>query len=395
MALSDLKVRKFTLPEGKKQAKLYDGNGLYLLVNKSGKYWRYDCKFNGKRKTISLGPYPTLGVKEARLRLAEVKLDLAKGKWPTATSASRADAQTFAQVAIRWLERHRSEVSARHAKTTSYRLDKYILPVLGNLPIQDVTALDILSMVEKVQASGKIETGHRLKFICGQVFNYAVLNGIVNNNPVSELRGALRPRRPRHMATILEPDRIGELVRAIDGYHGEAHVAIALKMALYTFVRSGELRFAKWSEFDVDGGLWRIPAERMKMKRMHLVPLSRQVQALLKRLQPITGDSELLFPSLRTKTRPISDATLTAALRRLGFSKEEIVVHGFRSMASTLLHEQGWPTDAIERQLAHVEKNKVKRAYDHAEHLEARKEMMQAWADYLDKLGGTVSRSRS
>ncbi len=394
MALSDLKVRKFTLPEGKKQVKLYDGNGLYLLVNKSGKYWRYDCKVNGKRKTISLGPYPALGIKGARTRLAELKLALAKGEDPT-RKLRGSDSPSFSEVASKWLESHKQGISERYARTLEYRLERYLLPELGNRPINTIDARLLFDVLTSLQSSGLEETAHRARFICGQIFRYAVMKGLVEYNPVPNLRGALRPRRPKHMATILEPDRIGELVRAIDGYHGEAHVAIALKMALYTFVRSGELRFAKWSEFDMDGGIWRIPAERMKMKRMHLVPLSRQVQSLLERLHPITGSSELLFPSLRTKTRPISDATLTAALRRLGFSKDEIVVHGFRSMASTLLHEQGWPTDAIERQLAHVEKNKVKRAYDHAEHLDARKEMMQAWADYLDKLGGSISRPRS
>lgn len=383
MALTDLKVRKFVLPPDRRQVKLYDGQGLYLLVNKSGKYWRYDCKIHGKRKTFSLGTYPAVSIREARLKHAELKLKLAAGELP---SSSRKEAETFGQVAAEWLKRHRETITDKYAQTIQFRLDRYILPELGNVPIQDIDARMLLRILERIQNRGTIETAHRIKNICGQVFRYAVLSGKARFNPVTDLHYVLKPRRPKHMATILEPGRIGELVRAINDYHGERHVAIALKVALYTFVRSGELRKARWNEIEWEQELWRIPPERMKMRRMHLVPLSRQVLGLLRELQSLTGDGELLFPSLRSPERPISDATLTAALRRMDFGKDEIVVHGFRSMASTLLNEQGWPPDAIERQLAHAEKNSVRRAYNHAEHLDVRREMMQAWADYLDGL---------
>ncbi len=388
MALTELKVKNAKLPEGKKQVKLTDGDGLYLLVNKHGKYWRLDYRYGGKRKTAALGVYPKVGIKDARRKRDEIRDKLEMGEDPA--RPRKTPKTTFEGVALEWLEKRKPELSIKHYKTVRARLDRYIIPFIGNVPIKDVDAPLLLDMLERIERTGHIELTHRVKFICGQICRYGIATGRASRDPTADLRGALTTRKSRHMPTILDPIKIGALMRAIGSYDGTFHVVCALRMAPYVFVRPGELRRAEWSEFDLDKKIWRIPAEKMKMKRLHLVPLSRQVMEILTKLQPITGYNRYLFPSFHSyKDRPISENTLNGALRRLGYSGDEIVVHGFRSMASTLLHEQGWPTDVIERQLAHVEMNEVKRAYNHAKHLEERTRMMQAWADYLDALAAT------
>jgi len=301
-----------------------------------------------------------------------------------ATRIAKAD--SFEAVAREWFAKQKTSWKPGHAKTVIGRLENNIFPWLGNTPINDIEPPDMLAVLRRIESRGAIETAHRIKRVCGQVFRYGIATGRCKRDPVPDLRGALTPVNQTHLATITDPKRVGELLRAIEGYSGTFEVKCALQVAPYLFVRPGELRHAEWSEIDLDAAIWRIPAEKMKMKRMHLVPLSKQVVAILRDLQPLTGRGKYLFPSVRSTVRPMSENTVNAALRRMGFEKSEICGHGFRAMASTILHEQGWKSDVIERQLAHVEGNKVKGAYNHAKHLPERVKMMQHWADYLDGL---------
>ncbi len=272
-----------------------------------------------------------------------------------------------------------------HARESAWLLG-FLLRDLGTKPIATITAAQLLAVLRKIEAAGNHETAHRAKQRFGEVARYAIATGRAERDVSADLRGALAPVVTTSHASITDPARVGELLRAIDGYVGQPATAAALKLAPLVFVRPGELRAADWSEFDLDSAEWRIPAARMKVKEQHLVPLADQAVAIIAELHAITGPKGLLFPSLRSPLRPISNNTLNAALRRLGYSGEEMVAHGFRSMASTLLNEQGFPPDIIELQLAHVERNKVRAAYNRAQRLAERRKMMQAWADYLDGL---------
>ena len=266
------------------------------------------------------------------------------------------------------------------------RLERNIFPNLGGRPIADITSRELLGVLRKVESRGAIETAHRTKQNCSQVFRYAVATGRAERDPTIELRGALTPSRERHHPSITDPKGIGGLLRAIDGYDGSLVTKCALRLAPLTFVRPGELRRAEWAEFNLDKAEWRIPPERMKMRELHIVPLSAQAVDAVKELQPLTGRGKYVFPGARTNGRPMSENTVNTALRRLGYSKDQMTGHGFRSMASTHLNEHGWHRDAIERQLAHAERDGVRAAYNFAEHLPERRRMMQAWADYLDAL---------
>jgi integrase len=251
----------------------------------------------------------------------------------------------------------------------------------------DITARVLLDALRKIEATGKLETANRAKIKAGQVFRYAILESKAESDPTASLRGALKRSETKHHAAVIDPARIGELLRAIDGFNGQPMTRAALKLAPLVFVRPGELRHAQWTKFDLDGAVWRIPAERMKMKAAHIVPLSGQAVTILRDLYALTGTERYVFPSLRTAARPMSENTINAALRRLGYTSEEATGHGFRSMAATRLNELGWNADAIERQLAHAQSNKVREAYTHAaQYLDERKRMMSAWADYLDGL---------
>lgn len=292
---------------------------------------------------------------------------------------------TFRQVARQWMERQ--EVAEITANKSRWIFESFLFPDLGDRPIGEITARELLDVLRKVEATGMLETAKRAKIKAGQVFRFAVLEGVVDSDPTTSLRGALKPPRVKHHAAVVDPTKVGELLRAIDGFSGQYVTLCALKLAPMLFVRPGELRQAEWSEFDLDIAMWHIPAVRMKMKAAHLVPLSTQVVTILRELQTFTGSGRYVFPGLRTASRPMSENAINAALRRLGYSGEEMTGHGFRSMAATRLNEMGWNADAIERQLAHSESNKVREAYTHAaQYLDERKRMMQAWADYLDGL---------
>jgi integrase len=401
--LTDIALRK-AKPVAK-PLKLSDGLGMYLLLKPDGsRYWRMDYRFDGKRKTLALGVYPEVSLSNARQRREDARRLLAAGTDPGVArkSAKRAQAEairaaedTFEAIARDWMARQ--EVAEVTANKTRWILETFLFPDIGHRPIAEITPRDLLAVLRKIEATGKLETAKRAKVKAGQVFRYAVLEGKAESDPTASLKGALKPPKEKHHAAITDPSRIGQLLRAIDGYRGQFTTLKALQLAPLVFVRPGELRKAAWSEFDLDGAIWRIPAERMKMKASHLVPLSTQALSVLKELWSLTGNGHYVFPGIRTDSRPMSENTVNAALRGLGYSGEEMTGHGFRSMAATRLNEMGWNADAIERQLAHAESNKVRAAYTHAaQYLEERTRMMQAWADYLDGLrqGATITMLR-
>lgn len=273
-----------------------------------------------------------------------------------------------------------------HAVKIIRRLEQNIFPWLGKNPISTITAPELLSVLRRIEDRGVIETAHRVKQILGQVFRYAIVTGRAERDPSADLKGALTPYRSKHMATITDPKEVGAILRAIDGYEGYFVTRCALQLAPLVFVRPGELRQAEWKDIDLENAEWKIPAEKMKMNKVHIVPLSTQAVKILMEVQPLTGMGKYVFPSIRSSQRPMSNNTVLAALRRMGYPKDEMSGHGFRAMASTLLHENSWPSHIIELQLAHVETNSVKAAYNHALYLDDRKKMMQWWSDYLDSL---------
>jgi integrase len=388
MPLTDTAIRN--AKSKSKQYKLYDEKGLYLLVKESGKYFRLDYRFEGKRKTLALGVYPTVRLAEAREKRDDARKMIADGVDPNlqrkiskVISAEQTE-NTFEAVTREWFAKKSSVWAKSHATKILGRFELYIFPWLGNRSISQISAPELLSVLRRIEGKGFIETAHRAHQYCGQVFRYAIATGRAERDPAADLRGALTPTKHRSMATITRPDKIGALLRAIDGYDGTPVAKSALKLAPLVFVRPGELRHAEWSEIDFDRCEWRIPSE--KMKQAHIVPLSRQSIEVLREIQPITGRGRYVFPSIGTNSRPMSENTILAALRRMGYEKNEMTGHGFRAMASAVLHEQGWPSDVIERQLAHAERNSIKAAYNHAQHLPERRRMMQVWADYLDIL---------
>ena len=394
MPLNDIACKQAKPRE--KAYKLADAKGLYLEVAPSGgKWWRLKYRIGGKEKRISLGVYPEVSLKEAREKCDVARKQIASGIDPSdqrkaAKLAGAEDAaNSFEVVAREWFAKYSPSWVASHSTKIIRRLEKDIFPWIGNRPISTVTAPDLLAALRRIESRGAIETAHRAQQNCGQIFRYAIATGRAERDPAADLRGALAPVKEKHHASITDPKAIGELLRAISGYQGSFITMCALRLAPLFFVRPGELRKAEWAEFNLDGAEWRIPAERMKMREQHIVPLSSQALAILKELQPITGKGRYVFPGARTNGRPMSENTVNAALRRLGYASDEMTGHGFRSMASTLLNEQGWHRDAIERQLAHAERNAVRAAYNYAEHLPERRRMMQAWADYLDAI--TVS----
>ena len=294
--------------------------------------------------------------------------------------------RSFEKVAREWYQRFQPKWSPSHSLDIIQRLEKNIFPQLGSHPIREITASELLAAIRLIEGRGAVESARRVLQMCGQVFRYAIATGQANRDIAADLRGALPPAREKHHASITDPRGVAQLLRAIDGYEGSLVACCALRLAPLVFVRPGELRHAEWAEIDFEKAEWRIPAEKMKMREQHIVPLSRQAVAILRKLHPLTGSGTYVFPSIRTPARPMSENTVLAALRRMGYTKDEMTGHGFRSMASTLLNEQGWNRDAIERQLAHGERNAVRAAYNFAEFLPERRRMMQAWADYLAKL---------
>ena len=389
--LTERAIRNFK-PQSKTK-RLSDSGGLYLEISPSGsKWWRLKYRYDGKEKRLALGVFPRVTLKEARAGRDDARRMLDKGNDPgearKAAKAARTElnADSFEVVAQDWLKKFSPNWVESSASKILSRMERDIFPWLGNRPIRQITPPELLTVVRRIEARGALETAHRALQNCGQVFRYAVATGRAERNPVADLRGALPPTKEKHHASITEPKAIGALLRAIDGYQGNNVTRYALKLAPLVFVRPGELRRAEWVEVDLEKAEWRLPAEKMKARIPHVVPLSRQALAVLRELQPLTGRGKHLFPSLRGRERAMSENTVNAALRRMGYSKGDMTGHGFRSMASTILNEQGWNRDAIERQLAHGERDPVRAAYNYAEHLPERRKMMQSWASYLDGL---------
>jgi integrase len=391
MPLSDTQIRAARPQE--KPYRLYDERGLYLEVAPGGgRWWRLKYRVAGREKRLSLGVYPDVGLKDARERRDAARRELAAGIDPSASRKAKAlaGAESFEAVAREWLAKRAPGWAANHASKIERRLEADVFPYIGREPVNAITAPALLTVLRRVEARGALETAHRIHQNCGQVFRYAVATGRAERDPSGDLRGALPPARERHHASVTDPKQVRALLIAIEGYEGSHITRCALRLAPLVFVRPGELRKAEWAEFDLDNAEWRIPAARMKARQPHVVPLSSQAVTILRELHALTGSGRLVFPGLRSRNRPMSENTINAALRRLGFGKDQMTGHGFRSMASTLLNEQGWNRDAIERQLAHAERNNVRAAYNFAEHLPERRRMMQAWGSFLAGLASGV-----
>jgi integrase len=410
MPLTDAAIRA-AKPRAK-AVRLFDGGGLYLEIAPSGgRWWRLKYRFGGKEKRVSLGVYPAvplagrkdkqtgLWIDGARDRRDRARQLLAKGIDPSdhrkALKSAQEDrvANSFELVAREWFAKFAPQWAPTHGDKNLRRLERDIFPWLGARPIGDVTAPDLLTAMRRIEGRGVGEAAHRARQICGQVFRYAIATGRVERDPTADLRGALAPVRGRHLAAMTDPKAIGGLLRAIDAYEGYLVTKSALRLAPLVFVRPGELRGAEWAEIDLERAEWNIAAERMKMRVAHLVPLARQAIEILTELRPLTGGGRYVFPCARTTGRPMSSNAILAALRRMGFPKEQMSGHGFRALARTVLDEVlGVRPDFIEHQLAHAVRDPLGRAYNRTSHLPERRAMMQQWADYLDNLrdGGEV-----
>lgn len=387
MPLTDTALRAAKPTE--KTQKFFDGNGLYLLITPKGaKSWRLKYRFQGKEKLISLGPYPLVSLKEARERSLVARKTLEGGIDPSAErkQAKNKTQNTFELVAREWHEMQSTKWTKTTATAVMQRMQRNFFPFIGAKPIDEVTAPEILALLRKVEARGTISSAHDLKHACSGVMRYAIATGRAERDPTADLRGALTPNRKKHRPALTAPEAVGNLMHAIYNYQGSLVVRSALQLLAFTFCRSTEIRNAEWKEFDFEDKLWRIPAERMKMKRDHLVPLSKQAIAVLEKLRMYSGKGQYVFPCYRSEAVPFGKTALQRAIRVMGFERDEMCPHGFRSMASTLLNEQGYNADWIERQLAHVSNNQVRAAYNRAEYLPERRKMLQEWADYLDKL---------
>lgn len=376
---------------GDRPRKVFDGGGLYLELHPSGsRWWRLKYRINGVEKRLSLGVYPDITLKRARERCQEARRLIAEGLDPSAERKAQkaATEDTFEALAREYFEMKREGMTAKTYGKRMQRFEKFAFPKVGSRPIASVTAPEFLAMLKAVEARGANETAHRLRSESGQVFRYAIATGRAGRDVTADLRGALAPVRVTHHAAVTDPARVGELLRAIHKYRGHPVTEAALKLAPLLFVRPGELRLAEWADMKLEGSQpeYRIPAARMKMREQHVVPLSTQAVEILKDLQSYSGGARYVFPSVRTFTRPISDNTINASLRRLGYASEEMTGHGFRTIASTCLNELGYPPDVIELQLAHAERNDVRAAYNRAARLPERRKMMQEWADYLERL---------
>lgn len=377
-----------------KAYKLSDRDGLYLLVKPTGiRYWRMNYRFNGQQRTLSFGRWPEILLGDAREMLLEARRQLAKGLDPLEQAKlekiakSIAATNTFGAVAKEWLEKIEKEGLAAITLKKARWLLAQTYPALGKRPITEITAHELLLVLKKVEASKRYDTANRIRSTCSQVFRYAIATARAERDICADLRGALVTPRTNHRAAITTPTEVGGLLRAIEDYDGNELTRIALRLLPHLFVRPGELRWAEWSEFDLDKAVWTIPDYKMKMRRPHAVPLSKQALAIIGEIEHDASFSSFLFPSLRALDRPMSDNTINAALRRLGFSKDQMTGHGFRAMAATLLNEMGtWNPDAIERQLAHADGNSIRRAYARGQYWDERVRMMQHWSDYLDQL---------
>lgn len=374
-----------------KPYKLADGGGMFLLVQPNGaRYWRLKYRYAGKEKLLALGVFPETSLSDARQKRDAARKQLDAGEDPGNVRRERKrqiierSEQTFERIAREWHKKGGAKWSAGYAAKIMDSLEQDAFPRIGKRPISEISAKDMLDMLSKIEARGALETASRVKQRCSAVFDYAITKLLMSNNPVLPLRGSFQaPKNKNHARLKIE--EMPEFMQKLAAYDGRKQTALAIRFLAYTFVRTGELRYARWSEFDFDAAQWRIPADRMKMKEQHLVPLSRQVIALLEELKAFNGDAELVFPGDRVPTKPMSENTILFALYRMGY-RSKMTGHGFRGIASTALNEMGYRSDVIERQLAHTERDGVRAAYNHAQYLPERVAMMQHWADYLDAI---------
>ena len=389
MPLTDTKIR--AAKPADKPYRLSDEKGLYLeITSAGGRYWRMKYRYQGKEKRLAFGVYPDISLAQARAKRDQARALLADGTDPghakkeAKREKAKSAANSFEAIAREW---HGIQAAGRwtegHATKTLQGLEKHIFPELGHRPISEITPAELLAVLKAMQAEGTIDRANRLRQTCGEVFRYGIVTGRNEGNPAADLVRALQPSRQRHFAALTK-EQLPGFLQALKSEHRASPVTrLGIKLLALTFVRPGELRQAKWEEFDVEAGMWEVPAERMKMRVSHLVPLSAEALATLEQLRELTGNTELLFPGRSNIRKPISDNTWRQALHAMGY---EVTAHGFRATASTILNEMGYRADAIERQLSHGERNKVRAAYNRAEYLEERREMMSHWGSYLATL---------
>ncbi|CAZ88954.1 putative Phage integrase [Thiomonas arsenitoxydans] len=391
--LSDAALRR-AKPTDRLQ-RLRDGDGLYLLLRPDGKrWWRFDYRHGGKDKTLSVGVYPDVTLARARQRADEIRQQLLDGIDPSAARKSKVTgvvtgevSDSFEIIAREWHAGRAPTLSGNTSKNILLRLQNNAFPYIGQKSVRELRAPDVLDVLRRIEARGLGETARRVHQLIAQVMRYAVATGRTDADPTPALRGALKPVMVRHHAAVIEPVELGAMLRAFEGYSGGVVVRTALQLQVMLFVRPGELRHMEWAELDLDGAQWRIPGERMKMREPHIVPLPQQAVALLKDLQPFSSRSRYVFPSPRSKDRPMSENAVNVALRALGFDRDTVTGHGFRATARTILDEHlRYRVEVIEMQLAHAVRDPLGRAYNRTKYLEERKDMMQAWAGYLDKL---------
>jgi len=395
VALTDVAIRN--AKPGAKAIKLADGGGMFLLITPAGgKLWRLKFRIDGREKLLAIGAYPDIGLGEARRRREEARELIALGKDPSREKqrekvrARIQAADTFGAICSEYCEKRKRDGAKGWAPATAIR-SEYLLSLvvgsIGKLPIGEIEPADVLTAIRRIEGKGKLESARRSLQLAGAVFRYAVATARLASDPTRDLRGALTAPTVTHYGAITDARKVGQLLRAIDDYEGSGITKLALQIAPHVFVRPGELRHAEWREVDLDGALWIIPAGKMKMRKAHHVPLSRQAVELFREAHSATGPKGYVFPSVRTRARPMSENTINAGLRRLGYATDEMTAHGFRAMASTLLNESGkWNPDAIERALAHGDTDKVRAAYHRGAHWQERVEMAQWWSDYLDTL---------
>lgn len=398
MALTDARIR--TAKAGPKEQKLYDEKGLFLAVSPSGaKLWRLRYQFAGREKKLALGCYPEIGLKDARRRAEDARRQVIDGVDPSAAKRMEAIARqisaenSFAPIAREFIDKMERESKGDATLTKARWFLSLLEPALGNRPIREIKPAELLLVLKRLEKKGHLETARRLRSFASRVFRYAVATARAEQDPAEVLRGALITPKVRHHSTITDPIRVGELMRAIDGYSGEPTIMLALRLTPHLFQRPGELRHMEWSEIDLERAVWSIPAAKMKMRREHRVPLSRQALEILTAAKVLTGTWRYVFPCLRSTKRPMSENTINGALRRLGYSGSDIVAHGFRRMGSTFLNEardaegrRMWDRDAIERHLAHQDKDSIRGIYNDADYWEERVRMIQWWSDHIDIL---------
>lgn len=397
MALTELEIKKAKPQE--KPYKLTDGDGMYLFIHTNGgKYWRMDYRFGGKRKTLAIGVYPETSLSQARVRRFDARKLLANDADPgviknlqkSARKASGDDvvSDSFEMIAREWFDRYKLNWRENHSSKVIARLNNDVFPWVGGKSIAKITPIELLAAMRRIEARGALETAHRALACCGQVFRYAVATGRAERDPTVDLRGALPPyKKDKHFAAITDPKKVGELLRDIEGYQGSYIVKAAFQLSPLLFVRPGELRMMEWKDLDLDAAEWSYFIS--KTETQHIVPLCKQAVKILREIEPLTGRGKYVFHGERDHDRPMSDNAIRSALRRLGWANDEMTPHGFRAMASTILDNMGYKQEWLERQLGHEEPNKVKAAYKRDAwrmYLPERTTMMQAWADYLDKL---------